>query len=258
MRDEFSMDFVLSGTVNGQSITPASISLQQFNEFNRQVETFIGGTQKIGVDETRLEIAQGSYILRAALPAVAMMSLATDLKLLAREDALGELDPKRAEVIEKWQVTAKSSMGWSYSIRPADKSLPTVGVSRDTNFRIGDVIPWVAIEKYVFGQVVDMGGQHKANIHIKLGPSGRALTVSASQDVLRELEENRLYHNALLHIRAEQHFQTGALRNACLIAFVDYQPKYDADAFDRFAVAGAKAWADVPDAAQWVREQRGG
>ena len=39
---------------------------------------------------------------------------------------------------------------------------------------------------------------------------------------------------------------------------VDYAPVYDEAALDRFAAAGRKAWADVPDAAQWVRELRGG
>jgi hypothetical protein len=35
------------------------------------------------------------------------------------------------------------------------------------------------------------------------------------------------------------------------------QSGYDEEALDRFAAAGAIAWADVPDAAQWVRELRG-
>jgi hypothetical protein len=30
------------------------------------------------------------------------------------------------------------------------------------------------------------------------------------------------------------------------------------EALDRFTAEGKKAWADVPDAAEWVREQRGG
>ena len=70
--------------------------------------------------------------------------------------------------------------------------------------------------------------------------------------------ENRLYHKALLQVRAEQHFRTGELRNVQLIAFVDYQPAYDEAALDRFAEKGEQAWADVPDAARWVRELRGG
>ena len=33
---------------------------------------------------------------------------------------------------------------------------------------------------------------------------------------------------------------------------------YDSAALDRFIEAGTRAWADVPDAAEWVRQLRGG
>lgn len=39
---------------------------------------------------------------------------------------------------------------------------------------------------------------------------------------------------------------------------VSYDPIYDKEALDRFAETGAEAWADVPDATAWVREERGG
>jgi hypothetical protein len=35
-------------------------------------------------------------------------------------------------------------------------------------------------------------------------------------------------------------------------------PKYDQDELKEFIEEGTKAWADVPDAAAWVRELRGG
>jgi len=65
------------------------------------------------------------------------------------------------------------------------------------------------------------------------------------------------YNKALLHVRAAQHFRTGDLRNIQLITFVDYQPTYNEEALDRFTAKGQEAWADVPDAAKWVREVRG-
>jgi hypothetical protein len=43
-----------------------------------------------------------------------------------------------------------------------------------------------------------------------------------------------------------------------LIALEEYAPVYDEAALDRFAERGREAWRDVPDAAAWVREQRGG
>jgi hypothetical protein len=39
---------------------------------------------------------------------------------------------------------------------------------------------------------------------------------------------------------------------------VDYRPVYDEEAMRRFVEEGTKAWADVPDAAAWVREIRAG
>ena len=84
------------------------------------------------------------------------------------------------------------------------------------------------------------------------------LTEAATlSDYLRDQEENRLYHRQLLRVKAEQHFKTGELRNVRLIEFVRYRPRFDQEALDRIAAEGAKAWADVPDAAQWVRELRG-
>jgi len=258
MSETASMEFVLHGKVEGQEITPRTIGLSQFNEFNQQVETFIGGSQKVKLDQVHVEIAGSSYVLRALLPAVVLSSLEPDLKLMARQDVLGELDVKRAEVVQKWQARAKNDPDLSYEVRPEGDAMPKVRVSRETDYRVGDIVPWVVVEKYLFGQIVDMGGAQKANIHLKFERSGRTLLVGASQGYLREQVENRLYHKALLHVRAEQHFRTGDLRNLQLISFVEYQPAYNEEALDRFTAKGAAAWADVPDAAQWVREVRGG
>jgi hypothetical protein len=251
------IEFVLHGKVDGQEITPCTIDLPRFNDFNQQVETFIGGGQKVNLDQVHVEVAQGSYILRARLPTAVLALLQPDLTLLARQDVLGELDTRRAEVLQKWQARAKSDPDLSYEVRPEDNTLPKVRVDRETDFRVGAIVPWVKVEKYLLGQIIDMGGAQKVNVHLKLDRGGKTVFVGASQDYLREQQKNLLYHKALLHVSAEQHYRTGELRNVQLISFEDYQPVYSADAIERFTAAGAVAWADVPDAAQWVREARG-
>ena len=50
MNETASIDFVLHGKVEGLEITPRTIGLSQFNEFNLQVEAFIGGSQKVKLD----------------------------------------------------------------------------------------------------------------------------------------------------------------------------------------------------------------
>lgn len=258
MSEVVQIEFALQGKVEGVEIAPRTIGLAQFNEYNQQVEVFIGGSQRLRMDQIHVEVVEGSYVLRTSLPVVVMAELQPDLKLMARQDVLGELDVKRAEIVQKWQARAKSNPDLSYEVRPKVEGLPRIRVARDTDYRVGEIVPWVSVEKYLFGQVVDMGGAQKANVHLRLDAGGKTLLIGASQGYLREQVENRLYHKALLHVRAEQHHRTGDLRNLHLISFVDYQPAHSEEALDRFAAEGAEAWADVPDAAQWVREVRGG
>ncbi len=258
MSENTAIEFVISGRVEGTEISPVTIGLSQFNEFNLQVEQFISGSQRLKLDQVQVEIAPGSYIFRTLLPVMVFSSVEPDLKLLAREDVLGEVDVRRAEVVQKWQTRARSNADLKYEVRPKADGIERIRISRETNYRVGELVPWVAVEKYLFGEITDMGGTQKANIHLKLDHGGKTVLVGAAQGYLREQVENRVYHKALLHVRAEQHHKTGDMRNIQLISFVDYQPGYDEDALNRFAARGTEAWADVPDAAKWVREARGG
>lgn len=252
-----SIEFVLHGKVDGVEITPKTIGLSQFNEFNQQVEVFIGGSQKLKLDQAHVEIAQSSYLLRVLLPVVVAAGLETDLKLMARQDVLGELDYKRAEIIQKWQARTKNNPDLNYEVRSPNDELAGFQINQRTDYRVGAIVPWVAVEKYLFGQIMDIGGVQKANIHLKLDRGGKTVIIGSSQGYLRE-QTPKIYHKALLHVRAQQHHQTGELRNVHMISFVDYNPTYNEESLDHFAAAGEKAWAEVPDAAGWVRELRKG
>ena len=58
MKETPSIEFVLHGKVGGVDITPRTIGLSQFNEFNVQVETFVGGSQRLNLDEAHVEIRE--------------------------------------------------------------------------------------------------------------------------------------------------------------------------------------------------------
>jgi hypothetical protein len=254
-----SIDFVMNGKVDGVEITPRTIGLARFNAFNQQVEQFIGA-EGLDTDSVRVETAEGSYILRSFLGAVALAELEPDLNLMRRQDVLGELPDKRAEVVKKWQSTAKASEGLSYEIRttPEAREPRVIRIDHQTDYRIGEIVPWVQAERYLLGTVTDMGGAGKANIHLRLDGSNQLIRIASNQDFLKENHNDRLYHRVVVRVKGEQHFQTGKMRNLRLIEFADYQPKFDPVAFEKFTAEGRKAWADVPDAASWVREVRGG
>ena len=169
MKETPSVEFVLRGKVGGVDISPRTIGLSQFNEFNVQVETFVSGSQRLKLDEAHVEIREGSYVLRVLLPAVVLASLEPDLRLLAREDVLGELDFKRAEVLQKWQTRAKDDPGLSYEVRPRGDSLPRVRISHQTDYRIGEIVPWVAVEKVPFRASGGHGGRAKGQYSPEAG-----------------------------------------------------------------------------------------
>lgn len=256
---EKEIEFVLRDKVEGVEITPATIDLARFNEYNQQVAEFIAGSQRLKLDDVHVSIAEGSYKLKVAVSFLLATALQPDLQRLARQDSLGEIDPKRADVITKWQARSKGNPELRYSIRSHGLAeVKPIELSNKTDYRIGDVVPWVKVEKYLFGTVVDMGGKQKANVHVRLADTNQTVIVGTHQDYLKEQRQNRLYHKVLMRVEAEQHSRTGQLRNLNLLSFEDYEPRYDAAALDRFAEIGRRAWADVPDAAAWVRQLRGG
>ena len=257
MHGEQTIEFVLRDRMDGVEITPTTIGFSRFNEFNQQVADFLAGSERLPLEEIHVRVETGSYKLVTLLPVMLLSSLEPDLKALARENSLGEIDPKRAEVVARWQSRAKANAGLQYLIHPRGMDLPTVELSAHSDFRVGEIVPWVKVEKYLFGEVTDMGGTHKANFHIKLADSGKVVRIGTNQGYLHDQEGNRLYRKVLVRVEAEQHFKTGELRNLRLLSFENYSPRYDEDALKRFTEAGSKAWADIPDAAEWVRELRG-
>jgi hypothetical protein len=134
--------------------------------------------------------------------------------------------------------------------------MPPLVITHRTNYRKGEPVPWVAVEKYLFGSVEELGGTSTPNVHLRVPGSDKLIVVDSN----REFLEGRgvIFKNVLLRVRAKENVKTGELKDLTLLEFVDYDPKYDEAALDRFAEAGKAAWADIPDAEEWLRDLREG
>lgn len=247
--------FQLSDRIGNSEVSPAAVPPALLKQFADEVSRFLAGSRR-EVDPMTMpvSIGNGSLILQAgALPE--SLTLWGDLAILEREDSLHVVDPLRSKVVAEWQQQARSKPHRRYAIDAA-KGGRLLVVDGQSNYRPGDDQPWVRSERYLAGVVLDMGGATSPNIHLKLD-NGKTLKIDASQAQLADEKENHLYHNVLLRVQVDEHARSGELRNARLLGFEPYRPRFDSAEFDEFVRKGTEAWRDVADPIAWVREQRG-
>ncbi len=153
-------------------------------------------------------------------------------------------------------LIARQSKQVAYRISAPFLDRP-IEINAESDYHADDADQWVQVERYIRGEIQDLGGATKANAHVKL-PDGRTLNVTTDRDVLRDDTVNRLYKLTMLRIKAEYNVLTRELRNARLLEFVEYAPSVNDDDLARLTRRGANAWKDVPNATAWVDELRGG
>jgi hypothetical protein len=198
-------------------------------------------------------VVDGSLGLQT--PPLADPALWSDLQSLTRSELLDGLNPKRRKVVERWQAAARSRRQVRFEIHSPALPRPVI-VNADSDYRSDDADQWVRVERYVRGEIEDLGGAVKANAHIRL-PDGKLLTVDTDRSLLRDEKTNRLYKPAMVRISAEYNVVTGEYRGARLIEFVEHDSRFDERELARLTERGAKAWKDVPDASAWVDALRG-
>lgn len=240
----------------GFEANPERVRLGDLVEFSKDVANFLRGEDK-DVDTNTLEVAirKGSFAIETT-PLLSAPSLFRDLRSLRGGELLDDLDTKRREVMERWQKAARQSRQVAYRISAPFLDRPVV-INSESDYHADDADQWVQVERYIRGEIQDLGGLTKANAHVKL-PDGSTLKVTAERDVLRDDSVNRLYKVAMLRIKAEYNVLTRDLRNARLVEFVEHSTKVDEDELARMTRRGANAWKNVPDATAWVDELRGG
>lgn len=238
----------------GFEASPDRVRLADLVRFTEDVQVFLrGSTKEIDTQALEVAIRHGSLSIQT-VPIAGAPRLFADLRALSFATGLDGLDPKRKEIMLRWQKAALHS---GVSVQISAPMLPSaIVVNAGSDFHADDADHWVTVERYVRGEVQDLGGATRPNAHVKL-PDGTTLTVSTDKELLRSEKVNRLYKMAMLRIKAELNLVTQELRNARLLEFVEYDAQVDEEAMRRLVSRGDDAWKDVPDATSWVDDLRG-
>lgn len=254
MQPADTLRFILDDRIDDAKVAPSRVPLGLLKQFQKDVTEFLAGSNReVDPNQAMVAIEEGS-IAFAVSGLLAAISLWNDVTRLQGSADVGLIDPKRAEVVERWQAAARKHPHRRYAL--ADRSGKTAfSVNRESDFRNQSVAAWMPVEKYLSGLIMDLGGTNKPNVHLKLA-SGRVLTIASSQKLLADEERNRLYKPATLRVAAEEHLDTGELRNLALKSFEDPHATWDEAQFDEMVRRGTAAWKDVPDS--WLESLRSG
>ena len=238
----------------GYEISPDRVPLSKLRKFTKDVDEFLRG-ERGEVDTSELDVAVVKGSLGVLTAPTAHPGLLRDLLRLANSESTDGLNARRRAVVERWQKAAHGGRGVRIEISAPMLARPVV-ISAGSDFHANDADQWVRVERYLRGEIYEIGGLRNVNAHIRL-PDGKSIPVEAERDVLRADKINRLYKPAMVRIAAEYNVVTREYRNARLIAFVEHDSKLDEKDLDRLTQRGAKAWQDVPDASAWVEHLRG-
>ena len=238
----------------GYEITPERVPLSVLRSFAKDVDEFLRG-ERGGLDTSELDVAVIKGSLAVLTAPTAHPSLLHDLLHLANSEVIDGLNPKRRAVVERWQKAALGVRKQRIEISAPMLMQPIV-IGAGSDYRADDADKWVRVERYLRGEIYEIGGLRNVNAHIRL-PDGKSIPVEAQRDVLRADTTNRLYKTAMLRISAEYNVATRDYRNAKLIEFVEHDSKLNEKDLERLTQRGAKAWQDVPDAGAWVDSLRG-
>ena len=239
----------------GYEITSDRVPLAVLHSFLRDVEEFVRGDRRGEADAAALDVAVVKGSLGILTEPTAHPGLLHDLLHLANSEVIDGLNAKRRAVVERWQKTARTKRNVRVEISAPMLAKPIV-ISVASDFHADDADQWVKVERYLRGEIYEIGGLRNINAHIRL-PDGKSIPVETDRDVLRADKTNRLYKPAMIRIASEYNVATREYRNARLIEFVEYESKPNEKELDRLIQRGAKAWQDVPDAGAWVESLRG-
>lgn len=250
------IEFAIGGLADGVEISPKAVPYGLMMKFNEEVADLIAGSnERRGIGKMLVEIKSGSYALVASIPETLDESFEADVEAVAKTGSLDEVDPARAEILERWQERSREYPDLEFKLSSPSRRWAAIKISSKTNFVRKKPQQWAEVERYLLGEVFEAGGTSATNVHIRLADSTTKLKVDTSPDQLRD-EEHPIYRLKMLHVVGEQNTDTGEYRKLRLVKFGKYLPKLDDAAFRRMTEVGEKAWADVNDPGAWVRTLR--
>lgn len=247
------IEFIVRGKIGDADISLSNISLSLLDSFTKDIAELLNSIPELKKEEVVVSIEESSFKITTLLALIALNTFQVDLDTLYSTNNLDTINNKRSNIIEDWVKKTKSYENLEYEVRIGD--VKSYKFNSNSNFNRNQKDLWVESEIYIYGEVTDLGGASKSNIHIKQ-ESGNIIVVNCTKEDLSSEKDNKIYHNVALHVSAKQNIATGEIKDANFIQFIEYNPVLDEKQLSELNEKGRKAWEDIEDHVDWIRKLR--
>ena len=246
------IDIHITGQYNGHPLSRRDFDISDVSEMLGVLSRLFSVSQK-WKDKLPVEYLDGSVRFRLLASKMRCALASAMLGLISNNYNLDGIERNIAEQVE-WIQNRSKETGLSFEITTSQKDA-RLSITPATTYNRADGV-LVDTELYLYGVVVRAGGKDSVSIQLLTDDYG-ILNIRTGQDVLREKEDNLLYHECGVWVRGKQDIATDELTSLVLIELLDFTTKYNDSYLDGCIKRATPAWADVTDIDGWLDEVRG-
>jgi hypothetical protein len=257
MENKGFIEIRISGKKGLLNLAPDNFDISEIRDIIEQAENLLFPSDKRNRPLISYEIKDGSvrHIFKTSMQAVIGFSaLIAQIKNSNSIDFLEHPTAKAMHVLQETAIRQNYQFDISTSV---NNSLSLIIDNQTTYFLLEK--EWVEAEFYFYGDITDMGGKVRANVHVS-APGIGSVVIETPKEILTDYNRNPLYKPLGVRATGKQNTITGEVDKTSLRfkEFVEYNPVYDEKYLDDLIAKASKTWEDVKDPDAWLREMRGG
>lgn len=240
-------------TDKNNTLRPNDLDINEIKELISDVETFLyPTTQKkkkrppIGYD-----LEEGSIKHKFFVAIAVVNNFNVLIGEIKKHNSIDFLEPKRQQIIDKFQKTAKNK-AYNIELNNSLDKEKFLCINERTAFQM-NVPKFYESEFYLYGEIYREGGK-KPNIHIYTEEFGN-LTIKATKEQIIA-GEKKIYKSYGVKVKGKKYFENKPPSDLELLEFVAYNPVFDKSLLDIAIQKASKNLSKIKDVDAWIQENK--
>ncbi|MFK8005721.1 MAG: hypothetical protein AB8H03_05090 [Saprospiraceae bacterium] len=253
-----SFEFLIRGTRDEQLITPYHLDIDEVIQLLSNAKDLLFVDEKGKRPNISTKMEEGSIRLILTTAATIVIQTHALLEEVKLSNNLSVLHPKQQSAIQYFEKIAQKDR---VTIQIGNSKELNKGLFIDHNSSLeNSESVWIPVELYVTGEVVNIGGKSKSNIHLDTKEFGM-LIIKASKEMLLNDDQNRVYKTQEVRIKVKQNIDSGEydIKSAKIIEFIDNDLKGEKpdEYLDRLIQKASSDWKNIENTENWLKKVRG-